>query len=208
VLLLTLGRLFMPSLSGRAHSTRTHRSGRQPANQSLPVLRAIPRSTLRVVFRAWPICPTSDSIVSPVMKQLFGAKPVRSCLLSMRWIVANHKKEAAVSVLAAETKCRPTSAMSVDVRARRSTQPARSCRPGSPERGAINTVKPAATAGLAMVSCRPRPARCDRDTEAVDLPSHYDRGPDLGPLPKRPLPSPMLMYAAIDVSIICAASKR
>ena len=36
------------------------------------------------------------------------------------------QNEAAVSVLAAETKCRPTSAMSVDVRARRSTQPARS----------------------------------------------------------------------------------
>ena len=32
----------------------------------------------------------------------------------------------AVSVLAAETKCRPTSAMSVDIRACRSTQPARS----------------------------------------------------------------------------------
>ncbi len=56
---------------------------RQPANQSLPVLRAIPRPTLRVVFCAWPICPTSHSIVSPVMKQLFGVKPVRSSLLSM-----------------------------------------------------------------------------------------------------------------------------
>jgi hypothetical protein len=94
VLLLTLGRLFVPCLSSRAHSTRTHRSSRQPANQSLPVLRAIPRSTLRVVFCAGPICPTSHSIVSPVMKQLFGAKPVKSCLLSMHWIVANHKNEA------------------------------------------------------------------------------------------------------------------
>ena len=32
------------------------------------------------------------------MKQSFGARPARSCLLSMHWIVANHKRKAAVSV--------------------------------------------------------------------------------------------------------------
>ena len=34
----------------------------------------------------------------PVRKQSFGARPAGSCLLLRRWIVANHKKEGAVSV--------------------------------------------------------------------------------------------------------------
>jgi hypothetical protein len=47
-----------------------------------------------------------DRIVG--MKQSFGARPARSCLLSMHWIVANHKRESAVSVPVAGNTRRPT----------------------------------------------------------------------------------------------------
>ena len=42
------------------------------------------------------------------MKQSFGAKPAKSCLLWMHWIVANHKREHTGSVLVAGNTCRPT----------------------------------------------------------------------------------------------------
>ena len=49
------------------------------------------------------------------MKQSFGARPARSCLLSMHWIVANHKKEGAVSVSAAGKTCRPMDATIIEL---------------------------------------------------------------------------------------------
>jgi hypothetical protein len=39
------------------------------------------------------------------MKQPFGARPARSCLLLMPWIAANHKREGAVSVSVAGKTC-------------------------------------------------------------------------------------------------------
>ena len=48
------------------------------------------------------------------MKQSFGARPARSCLLSMHWIVANHKREGAVSVSVVGNNCRPTGATTIE----------------------------------------------------------------------------------------------
>ena len=42
------------------------------------------------------------------MKQSFGAKPAKSCLLWMHWIVANRKREHTGTVLVAGNTCRPT----------------------------------------------------------------------------------------------------
>ena len=68
----------------------------------------------RVVFCVSPICPTMRSTASADTKQPFGAKPGRSCLLSMPWIAANHRTEGDVSVSAAGENCR--TARSVDFR--------------------------------------------------------------------------------------------
>ena len=54
--------------------------------------------TSRVAFCASPICPAIRSTGLAGMKQFFGARLARSCLLSMHWIVANHKIEGAASV--------------------------------------------------------------------------------------------------------------
>ena len=56
------------------------------------------------------------------MKPSFGGRLAKPCLLSMHWIVANHRKEDTVSVPAADKNGRPTSATNVDFRARRSRQ--------------------------------------------------------------------------------------
>jgi hypothetical protein len=61
------------------------------------------------------ICPTSRSIVSAAMKQPSGAKSVRSCLLSMLWIVANHKRESAVCVSVAGKTGRPMNAITIEL---------------------------------------------------------------------------------------------
>jgi hypothetical protein len=74
--------------------------------------------TSHVAFCVWPICPTTRSTGLVGMKQSFGARPARSCLHSMHWIVASHKIERAVSLSAAGAICRPTSAMSARFRAR------------------------------------------------------------------------------------------
>ena len=79
----------------------------------------IPPSTSHVAFCVWPICQATRSTGLADMKQSFGARPAKSCLLSMHWIVANHTKDGAVSASAASQNCRPTSAMSVDFRTRR-----------------------------------------------------------------------------------------
>ncbi len=49
------------------------------------------------------------------MKQSFGVRPARSCLLSMHWIVANHKKEGAVSGSAAGKTRRPVDATTIEL---------------------------------------------------------------------------------------------
>jgi len=48
------------------------------------------------------------------MKQSFGARLPRSCLLSVHWIVANHKRDGAVSVSVAGKTCRPMDAMTIE----------------------------------------------------------------------------------------------
>jgi len=48
------------------------------------------------------------------MKQSFGARPARSCLLSMHWIVANHKREGAVSIPIVGKTCWPTDATIIE----------------------------------------------------------------------------------------------
>ena len=53
---------------------------------------------LALAFCASPICPAIRSTGLAGMKQFFGARLARSCLLSMHWIVANHKIEGAASV--------------------------------------------------------------------------------------------------------------
>ena len=45
-------------------------------------------------FYVSPICPITRSTASTDTKQPFGAKPARSCLLSMPWIVASQEKPA------------------------------------------------------------------------------------------------------------------
>ena len=63
--------------------------------RNLSNLASIPPPTSRVAFCVSPICPATRSTDLAGMKQSFGAKPARSCSLSMHWIVANHKKETA-----------------------------------------------------------------------------------------------------------------
>ena len=75
----------------------------------------IPASTSHVAFCVWPICRATRSTGLAGMKQSFGARPARSCLLSMHWIVANHKREAAVSVSAAGKTRRPTDATTIEL---------------------------------------------------------------------------------------------
>ena len=75
----------------------------------------IPPPTSHVAFCVWPICPATRSTGLAGMKQSFGARPARSCLLSMHWIVANHKRDGAVSVSVAGKTCRPTDATTIEL---------------------------------------------------------------------------------------------
>ena len=49
------------------------------------------------------------------MKESFGARPARSCLRSIPWIVANHEIEGAASVSVAGKTCRPTDATTIEL---------------------------------------------------------------------------------------------
>jgi hypothetical protein len=49
------------------------------------------------------------------MKQFFGVGLARSCLLSMHWIVANHKREGVVAVSIAKKTCRPMDAATIEL---------------------------------------------------------------------------------------------
>ena len=79
----------------RASHGITNGTEARPSSEPKPL---IPPPTSRVAFCVWPICPATRSTGLAGMKQSFGARPARSCLLSMHWIAANHKREAAVSV--------------------------------------------------------------------------------------------------------------
>ena len=90
---------------GWAHSADAdpikYRTGSQTERKQAPALgrnSLIPPPTSHVAFCVWPICPLIHSTGLAGMKQPCGGKPARSCLLSMHWIVANHKREGAVSV--------------------------------------------------------------------------------------------------------------
>ena len=84
--------------------------------ENLSILPSVdPYADLMTALSVSPICPTSRSIASADTKQPFGAKPARSCLLSMHWIVANHKIEGAVSVLAAGNARRPRDAQTIEL---------------------------------------------------------------------------------------------
>ena len=96
--------LLMPALIVHRPASQTERKPGAALSQNL----LIPPPNSRVAFCVWPICPATRSTGLAGMKQSFGARPARSCLLSMHWIVANHKREAAVSVSVAGKTCRPT----------------------------------------------------------------------------------------------------
>jgi hypothetical protein len=75
----------------------------------------IPPPTSHFPFCVSPICPATRSTGLAGMKQSFGARPPRSCLLSMHWIVANHKRDGAASVSVAGKTCRPTDATTIEL---------------------------------------------------------------------------------------------
>ena len=62
----------------------------------------------------WPIRPVTRPTRLAGMRQPYGARPARFCLLSTHWIAANHKREAAVSVSMAGKTRRPTDATAVE----------------------------------------------------------------------------------------------
>ena len=103
--------LSMSTLIGHRRASQTERKlgpalGRNPLT---------PPSTSHVAFCAWPICPPTRSTGLAAMKQSYGARRARSCLLSMPWIVANHKKEGAVFVWGAGNTGWPTDAMIIEL---------------------------------------------------------------------------------------------
>ena len=75
----------------------------------------IPLPTLHVAFCVWPICPPIRSTGLVGMKQPYGARPARSCLLSMHWVVANHKRDGVVSVTVTGKTCRPMDATTIEL---------------------------------------------------------------------------------------------
>ena len=84
-----------------------HRTASQTERKPCPALGRnplIPPPTSRVAFCVSPICPATRSTGLAGMKQSFGAKPARSCLLSTHWIVANHKIEGGASQTGKEMK--------------------------------------------------------------------------------------------------------
>ena len=94
-------RLSMPCLDGLTQSasnpiqqrtapTKRKRCAAPSGNRSI-----LPRSS-RVAFCFSPICLITRSTASADMKQTFGAKPPRSCLLLIPWTAVNHGIEGAV----------------------------------------------------------------------------------------------------------------
>ena len=66
---------------------------------------SIPTPNSRIAFCVSPICPTMHSTDSAGMKQPSGAKSPRSCLRSMHWSAANHRREGAIFVSATGQGC-------------------------------------------------------------------------------------------------------
>ncbi len=96
-----------PTSRGIANETETRPSSRPKFVD--------PPSTSHVAFCAWPICPATRSTGLAAMRQSSGARPARFCLLSMRWIVANHKIEGAASVSVVANTCQPMDATTIEL---------------------------------------------------------------------------------------------
>jgi len=96
---------------GRASHGITNGTEAQPSSGSKSI---DPTADLAHCFLRLANLPSCRSTGLAGMKRSFGARPARSCLLSMPWIAANHRIEGPASGLAAATNCRPTSAMSVN----------------------------------------------------------------------------------------------
>ena len=115
------GKLFMQGSGGLILSMPTpiaHRTASQTERklgQTRGLTPLIPPPSSHVAFCAWPTCPATRSIGLAGMRQSFGARPARSCLLWMHWIAANHKRKAAVSVSMAGKTRRPTDATIVEL---------------------------------------------------------------------------------------------
>jgi len=103
-----------------------HRTASQTERKPDPALGrnlSIPPPTSHVAFCVWPICPATRSTDSAGMKQSFGARRARTCLLSMHCIIANHKTEGAVSLTVVGETSRPADAMTIELL----RQPRRRC---------------------------------------------------------------------------------
>ena len=95
-----------------------HRTASQTDRKTGPALGQnplIPPPTSHIAFCVWPICPATRSTGLAGMKQSFGARPAKSCLLSMHWIAASHKTEGAVSVSVAGKTCRPIDGTTIEL---------------------------------------------------------------------------------------------
>ena len=102
--------LLMPTLIVHRPASQTERKPGAALSQNL----LIPPPTSRGAFCVWPIWPATRSTGLADMRQSFGARPARFCLLSMHSIAANHKGEAAVSVSTAGKTRRPTDTTTIE----------------------------------------------------------------------------------------------
>jgi hypothetical protein len=93
-----LERLFVPCSDGLTQAVSTQIQHRTAAHTDPSKRLCIPPANSRFAFCDLPICPTTRSTASVDMKQPFGAKPGRSFLPLMPWIVANRGIEGAASV--------------------------------------------------------------------------------------------------------------
>ena len=94
-----------PTPTEHPTAAQTERKPRQALGRSL----LIPPSNSRVAFCVW-LCPVTRLTDLADTKQSCGARPARSCLLSMHWIAASRKTEDAASVSVADKTCRPKDA--------------------------------------------------------------------------------------------------
>ena len=108
----------------------------------------IPQPTSHVAFCVWPICLATRSTGLADMKQSFGARPARSCLLSTHWIVTNHKIEDGVSVSVVGKTCRPTDATILSCRTHPSTRSTQSLTGAGPELPIVREIEFGSPHGL------------------------------------------------------------
>jgi hypothetical protein len=93
-----LKRLFVPCSDELTQAVSTLIQRRTAAHTDPSKRLCIRPANSRFAFCDSPICPTTRSTASADMKQPFGAKPGRSFLPLMPWIVANRGIEGAASV--------------------------------------------------------------------------------------------------------------